>query len=101
VVTNSVITNNHASQDGGGVYMGEQASATLLNNTITGNVSGFGAGVYSYRVTNLTLQGNTISNNTANSVSPPADGGGLYVDASDAATHYILTLTSNTMVSNH
>jgi parallel beta-helix repeat protein len=99
LLTNSTLTGNVAAIDGGGLYLGEHASATIINNTISGNTAGFGGGVYSYRVRNLTLRGNTISNNVANFV-PNGDGGGVYVDAGDPATKYVLTLTSNTFTSN-
>jgi hypothetical protein len=100
VLTNSILTGNRASQDGGGLYLGLHVSATLINNTITNNIAGFGGGVYSYQVTNLTLQNNTINSNTANYSSPPGDGGGVYVDAADPAKKWVISLSGNTFVGN-
>jgi predicted outer membrane repeat protein len=65
-VTNSVITGNHASTRGGGIYASAFAGAvTVSDSTISGNTAGGGGGVYaslkgtaSLLLTNCTLTGN-------------------------------------------
>ncbi|WP_154223685.1 choice-of-anchor Q domain-containing protein [Marinicella rhabdoformis] len=74
-IQNSIIRNNTATLDGGGIQ--NQSPGTIINminNSIDNNTSQFGVGLLNYGTTNL-LQSTTFSGNigTANS-----QGGGLY-----------------------
>ncbi len=62
-VTNSLIIRNTATNNGGGVYVGDNSKLTLLGNTIANNVSGAGGnGVYIASGTDTVLATDNIFN---------------------------------------
>lgn len=63
-VTNSVITDNHAQYQGGGID-NIFGSVEIINSTISGNSANYGAGIYTWDST-TSLTNSTVSNNTAN-----------------------------------
>ena len=76
---NTVITGNHAAQDGGGIgiYNDDvQANLTITNSTISGNsTNGAGGGIYVYNyegTNNITLTDSVVSGNSASQI-----GGGI------------------------
>lgn len=69
---------------GGGIYAsGDNASLTILNNIIRGNVSGRGAGIFSDGP-KLVIRGNTIQNN----IGVADHGGGAYLNSPSAEISY-------------
>jgi parallel beta-helix repeat protein/predicted outer membrane repeat protein len=92
-IGDAVITDNHVSNDGGGVAFEEIAgNASVTNTTITGNSAGEGGGgLYAWGDVDgltLTISDSTISGNTA------SEGGGLYV-------HDFATTITNTTISGN
>ncbi len=69
-IRNSTISNNTASNNGGGIHNTPLAKATLINSTVSGNTADDGGGIYGGIVE---LYNSTVSNNTARQ-----EGGGLY-----------------------
>lgn len=90
ILSNNIISGNHAAGLGGGVCFAAATSPTLSDNTITNNTSVGGGGVACYEGASPTLTRNTISGNTVTNV-----GGGVYCYYSSAAT-----LTGNTISNN-
>lgn len=83
VITGNTITGNHA-VGGGGIYI-RDASPTVLNNQITGNLAeGQGGGVVIFENAAPSLIGNIISNNASQ-----CDGGGMVVQTNSASTEII------------
>lgn len=81
-LTNSKVIVNTAGEEGGGIYnLGENASLTLTDDTVSGNSAVLGGGIYNYSGRNftdfligtLTLANSTVSDNTASQ-----SGGGIY-----------------------
>ncbi len=87
VENNHIRDNTAGSNDGGGVLLWA-TTATLINNDISGNYTGFHGGGGALWVTTATLTNNNISGNTGN------QGGGLYLGTTTA------TLTNNTLQGN-
>jgi MYXO-CTERM domain-containing protein len=89
------ITGNHASSDGGGLWMdGFSFAATIRDSTISGNTAdGDGGGVYNEDTGGLLLfQRTVISNNQAG-----GSGGGVYFyDPDHAVTFEDSTISGNT-----
>ena len=119
VVRNNIITDNTATVDGGGLYVGTSYNLSLLDNTISDNGAasgggifctkspiqirrnfiqnnqgapsgGNGAGVYVYETVNAELVNNVITGNTGAQY-----GGGVNLDANSTAV-----LTNNTIADN-
>lgn len=64
---------------GGGIYVSDAATVTIVNNVVRGNYAGRGAGV-SVIGQEALIQGNTIENNVA----VGDHGGGMYIGVVDA-----------------
>lgn len=82
IVANTIVRNNFAYQDGGGIYT-FMASAVLVRQSVSqNNTSGYGAGFYSVDNASVTLENNTLTGNRTDSASAIAkgDGGGVFVD---------------------
>jgi parallel beta-helix repeat protein len=89
VLYNSVITGNTANEDGGGIYVRYNSTATLTNCTISSNTGYLGGGVANAwlgttSLTNCVLIGNTAWN-----------GGGLNSQADATATLINCTFSGN------
>jgi predicted outer membrane repeat protein len=100
-VSNSVITNNYALDDGGGIYTDTQAgSVTVVNSTISGNRASNGtdenayAGAIYSQDSPVTIRNSTVSGNTSG-----GDGGAIYMSARDT-TDPSLTLENSTIANN-
>ncbi|NLG15744.1 MAG: T9SS type A sorting domain-containing protein [Fibrobacter sp.] len=89
VVSNSNITKNKASYDGGGVFCGKKSSPVLINNTISQNRAKNGGGVGCYEAS-PTIRDNMITNNFAST-----KGGGVYCSNSSSPTISGNTISGN------
>jgi predicted outer membrane repeat protein len=91
VISGTVVRDNHAGGNGGGIYIqddGESASLILVNSSILNNSSdGEGGGIATSGWPTLTLQSVLVEGNTSN-----GSGGGLQVG--------IVTITNSQIVSN-
>jgi hypothetical protein len=88
-LTNVVITNNVASQDGGGIYIDHFSAADIYGSKIISNTatSNWGGGIYNNNLVTLTksiVYGNTASNGAA---------GGIF-------NYWIVTIISTTVQNN-
>ena len=98
---NSVVTGNHATSAGAGIYVnssaGVIAAVTITNSTVSNNQAFGGgvngAGIYLAGPSLLTMTGSTVSGN--GSSGPAVNGGGIF--ASGTAT---VTLTNSTVSGN-
>jgi hypothetical protein len=92
-VSNSIVSENHASRYGGGVYAFATDAVTIQNTTIDNNASvGGGAGVSLYWIYGLaSVQGSTITNNHAGGA-----GGGVWMSETFAG----FELTGSTLAEN-
>ncbi|MTW22406.1 right-handed parallel beta-helix repeat-containing protein [Allochromatium palmeri] len=89
----SVIANNSASENGGGVYI-LSSQVTLDSNVFTENTAKSGGGGYVY-ANRVDLTGNRFANNTINS----QNGGGIYLSAPYNAVTTV-TLDRNEFLEN-
>lgn len=100
-VSNSVISNNYAQDDGGGIYSYSQAgSVTVVNSTISGNRAGastdgnaYGGGIYS-QDSPVVIRNSTVSGNNSG-----GDGGGIYMSSRYTADPS-LTIENSTVANN-
>lgn len=77
-VWSNVIVNNTATGDGGGIYLGPDASATIELNLIASNqILGSGAGIYCAGTSRPEVRSNLIADNSATSES--SVGGGVLI----------------------
>lgn len=84
---------------GAGLYVANGGAPTLVNCTITGNVTpGMGAGVYASSGSTPHLDGCVISSNTASGATWPQGGGGLYNDAGATSVVTGTTFAQNSAV---
>lgn len=106
-MSKGTISNNTASENGGGVWCdtagwsGTAANAQITGGTISGNTGNNGGGIYVNNSKLISVWGGTISNNTA-----IENGGGIY-SASDSqlflsheSISYAPTISSNEAESN-
>jgi predicted outer membrane repeat protein len=100
-VSNSVITNNYAVDDGGGISTDDAAgSLTVVNSTISGNRASDGtddaayAGAIYSQDSPVTVRNSTISGNSSG-----GDGGAIYMSAR-ANVDPSLTIENSTIVNN-
>ncbi|MCK4782327.1 MAG: right-handed parallel beta-helix repeat-containing protein [Desulfobacteraceae bacterium] len=90
-LTNNVITQNSASNFGGGISTQYGSTVTLTNNVITQNsASSFGGGASVQSTTTITLTNNVITQNSA------SWGGGLRLGVGKAAHIYNNIIWQNT-----
>jgi predicted outer membrane repeat protein len=100
-VANSVISNNYALDDGGGIYTSDAAgSVTVVNSTISGNRAGastdgnaYGGGIYS-QDSPVVTRNSTVSGNNSG-----GDGGGIYMSSRPTADPS-LTVENSTVANN-
>ncbi len=94
-VTNSTITGNTATLEGGGFYAYDSADTTLeiLDSTISGNTAeqGKGGGAYVNSRSTLSIARSTVSDNSA------TDGGGLNVTLDEDG---VVSIDSSTIAGN-
>ncbi len=86
-VTDSIIANNSADGDGGGIQNENPGTLTITNSTITGNSGGNGAGIDNLGtllITNSTITGNSGS-----------EGGGVFNNEGSTATITGCTIANN------
>jgi len=74
-IRNSLIANNSAREDGGGISYADSSLRHLINTTISGNTASQGAGIYLDRGTVNVYNTSVIGNNAV------ARGGGIFVTA--------------------
>ncbi len=86
-VTNSVIANNNADGDGGGIQNEHAGTLTITNSTITGNSGGDGGGIDNLGT--LTINSSTITGNSA------GEGGGIFNSEGSTATVTGSTIADN------
>jgi len=90
IIVNNMATSNSNNSQGGGVYLGNAGSATLVNCVIVRNTSNYeGGGIYIYNA-RASLINCTITRNIA------VNGGGLYVRHKPAVTLTNCILWGNT-----
>ena len=94
-LTNSTITGNSATLDGGGIY--NNGTATVTNSTFSGNSSShIGGGIYNNSIGTMTLTNTTITGNSTNG----GDGGGIYNNPPGMFAGGIVTLTNTIVAGN-
>ena len=100
-ITNSTITNNTSSSNGGGIYC-VGGTKTISNNTISNNTASssasstiYGGGIYCKDGTN-TISGNTISNNSVSNSRSSYNGFGGGVSCYGGTN----TISNNTITNN-
>jgi len=76
-ISNNVVRNNTAVDDGGGIACRSHSSPTILNNLIVGNSAQMGGGINCYYHSNPQIVANTISGNSAD------EGGGVECSSAD------------------
>ncbi len=92
-VVASTISGNKAARAGGGLHNYAYADLTVTNSTVSGNqASGHGGGVYTDEDAGLTIINSTISGNRSG-----GSGGGV---ASNNNTLYIMTVAGSTISGN-
>ena len=100
-VSDSVITNNYAEDDGGGIYTySAEGSVTVVNSTISDNRAGayddgsaYGGGVYS-QYSPVTIRSSTVSGNHSG-----GDAAGVYMSGG-VSTDPSLTVENTTVANN-
>lgn len=90
VLTNSTLSGNSATYQGGGISIGTGGSLVLTNSTLTGNSAPKGGGIYSLGP--IALTDSTLSGNSASL------GGGIFLNS--ASTGNSVTLTRSTLSGN-
>lgn len=87
-----VISNNTATNDGGGLYLYEHATFTINDGTISGNKATHGGGAaFNTSPTGLTINGGTITGNTAN------NGGAIYNASGRVAESFVDALSKESV----
>ncbi len=84
---------NTAASNGGGLFMGGGASATINNSTLANNTASAGGGAFISSGSSATFNNSTVSSNSSTGTSVTDGGGGLYAAGS-------VTLNSSTVASN-
>ena len=104
-VTNCIIRDNAAFQDGGGLYIYRGGNVSVSGSVLQNNSAGYGAGLYSSDNTSITFTGNLVSGNSA--FYPPngsGGGAGMYVDMTFpnrlGSGNTTLTVTDNVFTGN-
>jgi hypothetical protein len=100
-ISNSVIRDNYAQDDGGGIYSySAEGSVTVVNSTISGNRAGatgdgnaYGGGIYS-QDSPVVTRNSTVSGNNSG-----GDGGGIYMSGRYTADPS-LTVENSTVANN-
>jgi len=97
-INNSIITNNSAVNNGGGVYLGGSNIILNINNSIINNNSSIdqGGGIYSFEFNDgfVTINNSSINNNSVSG----GNGGGLYLQS--LYTNFYTTITNSTIDNN-
>lgn len=88
-INEGTYSSNGAVTDGGAIYNGNQATASLLSTTFTGNLAGRdGGAIYNNDTAILTISSSTLNNNRADAVvsgiasDTNGDGGAIYNETS-------------------
>ena len=89
-VTDNAITGNSASIAGGGIACEGRTFLTILDNSITDNTAGNGGGVYCHDGAVATISSNTITGNSAS-----GHGGGIFCDF-----YCTLAIAGNAIIGN-
>ena len=88
-ITDSVLIENETVLRGGGIHV-ENGEATVIRSTLYRNSAGLGGGLFAMRGT-ATISNSTFSSNMSN-----GDGGGIFINLSDASG----TLNHSTVAAN-
>ncbi len=99
---NSTVSGNSAVSLGGGVYLASYSSATLTNDTVTGNslgIGGIGGGIYTEPGATATLANTIVANNTTTGNGTGPDLSGQYSDGGHNLIREMDTSTGFTDVS--
>ncbi|MEZ4709298.1 MAG: tandem-95 repeat protein [Caldilineaceae bacterium] len=91
-VTDSTISGNTATHDGGGIYI-NSGTVTVTDSTISGNTAVSGGGIYNTNSGTVTVTNSTISGNTASDF-----GGGIYNNNSGTVTVTNSTFSGNSAI---
>jgi hypothetical protein len=79
-LTNSTVSGNHATSNGGGLWVG-QGSARLVNDTIDGNqADGSGGGAEAQYGAPVSMNAVTVAHNKAFAPGPSSGGGGIFTE---------------------
>jgi len=99
-VQDSVLTGNHASNDGGAIGTGDDTETlTITNSTLSGNTADDDGGAVYFYVDGGTfiMSGSTVSENTADD----GGGGGLWIGAEEGTDGIVgLTISNSTISGN-
>ncbi|MBL8246394.1 MAG: hypothetical protein JNL89_19505 [Rhodanobacteraceae bacterium] len=93
VIDSSVISNNTAALDAGGIYAGTLANITIRNSTLAGNQAGpnsYGGAILNRSLATTTLINSTLSGNSA------GYGGAIYNQ-----NNGVISMASVTLANNH
>jgi len=101
VLVNSTVSDNAASNDGGGIYMNSNNAAVvsyIMNSSISGNSAGRdGGGIHKDGFSPVNIIASEISDNSV--PSPNGNGGGLFFD-NPTSTAHAHTITATTIARN-
>jgi Ca2+-binding RTX toxin-like protein len=97
-LTGVTLSDNHATESGGGIQAAAGGSLTIVDSTISGNTASGGAGLYTFygSGTPTTIRSSTISGNNALPGVFAGNFGGAYFDYSSSALVENSTIYGNT-----
>jgi predicted outer membrane repeat protein len=93
-ITKSMIVHNRAASQGGGIAVGAEAVAQIVNSTVARNTAGTrGGGLHGEGASQTTIQTSTFADNTSQQY-----GGGVYLEG--GMPNGSLTLTDSSLIDN-
>jgi len=100
-LTNSTVSGNTATADGGGIW-NAHGDLTLTNSTVSGNTARFSGGGILNDDADITLTNSTVSGNFAQGYNSPGYGcGGAFYGAGIESSNGNIALINTTVIRNH